>query len=254
VPRSCAAAVLFASLVLCACAHVRAADRYRADAIAQSPGLPIVDDVEAQHRVAYIQRVLDAQRRPIQIWRYGWIAAYSVLALGSLARPVLVGSDELAAAFVGLGGTSIGLASVLLNDENAGHAGNDLRGYLARTRDPWPLRLRVAEQAFRACARDEAFVHSWPAQFARVLVSVSSWAVVTFAARQERSGAVNLGVGLTVGQLSAHTHPTGMLDAWNRYVARHPDVEGRSIPFVDASAPRWAVVPAPSGPEFVVTF
>jgi hypothetical protein len=239
-----------------ACAHTAPAQSYRDDAIARyrPRGLPLVDDTEARSRVAYIQRRLDVQQFPARVWRYGWIIGFSTLAVGSALRPVIFGEHELPAGIVGGVGSLLGLASVLVNDEHNAHAGDDLRVYLAHTNDPWPLRLRVAEQAFRECARVEAFTRSWPAQIARAVVSFSSWAIIAYATGQQTSGALNLGAGLVIGQLSNITHPSGMVDAWNGYVARHPDVEGRHIPWSAGSHLRWAIVPSGSGPQFMMSF
>jgi hypothetical protein len=238
------------------CAHGVPAGNYRDDAIARyrAHGLPLVDDHDARARIAWIQRRLDAQRTPARMWRYGWIIGFSALALGSALRPAVFGEHELPAGIVGGVGSLLGLASVLVNDEHGAHAGDDLRFYLAHTRDAWPLRLRVAEQALRECARVEAFTRSWPAQIARAVVSFSSWIIIAYAFDQPTSGALNLGAGLVIGQLSNITHPSGMLDAWNAYVARHPEVEARHIPWSASGRLRWAIVPASSGPQFVMSF
>ena len=245
-----------AAILSSACAHRTAAETYREDGLApyRERGLPVVDERDAQQRVAFIQRTLDRIQPAERIWRYGWIIGFSTLAVGSAIRPAIFGINELPAGIVGGTGSLLGLASVLVNDEHGSHAADDLRGYLSRTSDPWSIRLRTAEQAFRECARVEAFVGSWPAQLARAAVGFGSWAIITFAANQPQSGAINLGAGLVIGQLSNITHPRGMVDAWNRYVSHHADVEGRHIPWSRANEMRWAIVPGSAGPQVIVSF
>jgi hypothetical protein len=250
------AAFAFVAVSHVGCATVTAAERFRADAVDRyaQRGLGEMSDAEAMTRVAFIQHVLDDAAGPTRMWRYGWIVGFGALAVGSGIRAAAFGPSQVAAGLVGAGGSLLGVGSVLLNDEHATHAGDDLRGYLAHTSDPWPLRVRVAEQALRECARVEAFSRGWLSQIARAVVSVSSWAIITFAANQPGPAAINLGAGLVIGQLSVVTHPQGLISVWDSYAQRHPDVEGRQIPWANVSPLRWAVVPSPTGLDVMFSF
>lgn len=253
-------AVIAITLSAWGCVGSASAQRRRRDeALDRSPRWNLevasgVGDGEARERVAFIQRTLDEAAMPARSWRYGWLAGFGTLAVGSGLRALAFGPNQIAAGLVGATTSTLGVATVLFNDERAAHAGNDLRGYLGHTSDPWPARLRVAERALEQAARGQVFIRSWPAQVGRAAVSFGAWLVLAFGTQQPGPGAVNLGAGLVIGQISMISHPFGLVSAWNRYVQRHADVSSPRLSSGDAGRVQWAIVPGPITPTLLLTF
>ena len=164
------------------------------------------DDAE---RLRFIDERLDAGRTRGQLWWVGWLASFSVLAIGQGAAAL-----ELRGAQYDTLRPRLGVSAV-----------SSMVGALGVLLMPWPGAwaparggsLADAEHRLNLISDGETLGHGWTAHLAAFLVNGVGALVLGLAFHLPVDAAVGFLVGMAVGELQIFTQPTAGIGDANDY-------------------------------------
>ena len=242
-PTLRATVALLAALVLVAPASARA------DEPAACPEVAPPDD-EVQRRLTWIERRIDDTEDDVRRWFSAFVVVHTLLTGVQLTLAISVPDDDARPDFIvnAIGG-GLGLATLLISMPPILGAGDFVRSLARDTPEARLAALRAAEDRLRRSAEASGFVRSELSAVASALYVEAGSLTLLFLGRT--TGAFTHAVGgVVLGQGRLLLHPTGAIDSWRTYRARHADAGCRpeDVPPPAPSAPGLALSPAVMGP------
>lgn len=221
----------------------------RADEPATCPEQGPADD-EVQRRLAWIEGRIDDTEDDVRRWFGAFVAIHTLLTGVQLTLALSVPDDDARPDFIvnSIGG-GLGLATLLISMPPILGAGDFVRSLPRDTPEARLAALRAAEDRLRRSAEASRFVRGELSSIASALYVEAASLTLLFLGRT--TGAFTHAVGGTIlGQGRLLLHPTGAIDSWRTYQARHADAGCRpeDVPPPSTSAPALALTPAAMGP------
>ena len=219
----------------------------RADPPACSDEAP--PDDEVRRRLAWIEARIDDTEDDVRRWFGAFVVIHTLLAGIQLTLAISTPSDDSRPDFIvnAIGG-GLGLVTLLISTPPILGAGDFVRSLARDTPEDRLAAMRAAEARLRRSAEASSFVRSELSSIASALYVEAASLTLLFLGRT--TGAFTHAIGGTIlGQGRLLLHPTGAIDAWRTYQARHPDAGCRAddVPRADAAAPALGLAPAALG-------
>ncbi len=230
---------------------------YTSTAIAEVPCAD-PDDAEVTTRIAAVQQHLDDDQLWSQVWWYGWMAAYTALAVGQLTLGLVQDENKTRDRYlVGMTGSVLGATLLAARPMTSAYGADWLRATADGTAEERLEKLRVAEDLLETAHDRQEAARGWLAHTAGAVWSLGSSAFVYWVIKDETGALINL-IGSTVlGEGRVLTAPSGSIDSFREYRKANPTpvctVEARRRPQAPPS-PTWAIVPSGLGLGAVVRF
>ncbi|WP_236518003.1 hypothetical protein [Sandaracinus amylolyticus] len=206
-------------------------------------------DAEVQRRLAWIERHVDPTERDTRWWFTGFLALHGLLTGVQLTLAIATPDDDARPDFiVNTISSGLGLITMAITTPPILGAGEFIRGLPRDTPEARLDAMRAAERRLQQSAEASGFVRSELSALASALYVEAASLTLLFLGRT--SGAFLLaGGGVVLGQGRLLLHPTGAIDAWRTYSARHADAGCESdAPVASAPGPSLAVSPSVPGP------
>lgn len=218
-PRPIAAAAISGMLAIATLAtSVPAA---RADAAACPDRDP--SDVEVTRRLAWIDHRVEEIEPDVRMWWSGFVAFQTLLVGVNLTLLVAANDDDgRIDPLVSGAGSVLGLITLFAFFPPMLGAGDLLRSLPRGTPGERLASLRVAEARLRSSAQASSDVRSDISAISSVLYAEAASLTLLFLG-QTTGAFMQAGGGIVVGLGRMLLHPTGAIDAWRIYSARHPD-------------------------------
>lgn len=220
----------------------------RADEPAACPEAPPPDD-EVQRRLAWIERQVEGNEDDVRRWFGAFVAIHTLLTGVQLTLALSTPDDQSRIDFIvnGVGG-GLGLVTLLISTPPILGAGDFLRSLPRETPEDRLAAMRAAEDRLRRSAEGSGFVRSELSSIASAAYVEAASLTLLFLGRTAAAFTHAAG-GLVLGQGRLLLHPTGAIDAWRTYQARHADAGCRpeDAPQAELAAPALALSPAVPG-------
>jgi len=213
-------------------------------------GSPVLGDIDAAHRLAFIRGTLDDQARRSQTWKWAWIVAGSSLVAGNFETAARTSSHtDRADGIVGGTGSLLIPLSILIRPPVVLADRTEVERRVAESTDACAA-LAGAEELFARDAYSQAKATGVVAHATSIGSNVGVGLLMGFGFEHWK-GAAWAGVGGTlISEAFIFTRPKGMIGALERY--RKGELSSPSV------SQRWSVVPLASrsrvGAQLLVAF
>jgi ethanolamine utilization microcompartment shell protein EutS len=180
-------------------------------------------DTEVERRLAWISTRIDDTEDDIRRWYGAFVVMHTVMTGVQLTLAIATPQDENRPDFiVNTTSSALGLLTLLISTPSILGAGEALRALPRDSREARLASLRVAERRLQRSAEGSRMVRSELSAVASALYGEAASLTLLFLGRP--SGAILHAAGSVVlGQGRLLLHPTGAIDSWRAYQARHPE-------------------------------
>jgi hypothetical protein len=226
-PRSITPPLLALALLLLA-------PRARAEALS---------DAEVTKRLAFISSTLESGTVAADRWWYGWYIGWTTLTAGEVVF-ALAATDRgfRVDSAVGAVSCSLGVIPLGFLPFVPRTAAASLRTLPGSTAEERRRKLVVGENLLRKSAEKEALGRSWLTHALGISVSIGAGLVLGLGYKRPVTGIINTVTGIALTEAQIFTQPTAAIGAWKAY-----GLGKFEAPVAAATAPRWTIVPQPTG-------
>ena len=204
-------------------------------------------DAEVTRRLAWIGARFEDTEDDVRLW-WGGFVAFQTLLVG-IQLTLLFAADEDSERIdpiVSGTGSAVGLATLFAFFPPILGAGDLMRSLPRETPEERLASLRVAEARLRASAAASSDVRNDISAVVSLVYNEAASLTLLFLG-QTIPAFMQAGGGILVGLGRMLLHPTGAIDAWRRYSARHPDAGCEAVAARDGGL-RFAIAPVGLGP------
>lgn len=212
------------------------------------------DDAEVRRRLEVVSRHVREQEPEVRRWFTTFVFLHGTMA--STAAIIAAASEDENSRnemLVGMTGSVLAVASLLVFMPPLVGAGDQLRAYGEETPEERLRKLRAAEDILRRAAASAEFVHGWfPATATALYTTAASSFVllglerVTFAYTHVIGGSI-----LGLGRLALR--PVAARALWRRYSRRYPDAACQEV-VAEPSEVSWRLHPQGLGMGLTIQF
>lgn len=185
------------------------------------------DSVLIEERIQTIQNMLDQSKKPVNLWWYGWLGAYSAATVGQGAV-YFISDDKATKQDMALGAatTVLGAAFQLLTPLNTGRDALTLAQLPETNTQERLLKLEMAEKLLEINANKEKAGRSWEIHALNSAVNLSSGLITWLAyKRSVWDGVINFALNTAITETQIWTQPTRTMRDYQNYCRKYKSGE-----------------------------
>jgi hypothetical protein len=184
-------------------------------------GEPALGHVDAGVRLRFVRERLRHEARRARIWSWSWAGIYTGLTVGQLAVTPAVAREDRRDYYVGAGAAFIGLIPLAVAPLSVmgDHRWLERRLAAAPPGTHECVLLAEAENLLVRGAKNEAFGRSSLVHVGNVVVNAIVFAIIGPGFGHWTSAAMNMVIGIAVGEAMINTQPVGAVADLERYRA-----------------------------------
>ena len=207
-------------------------------------------DVEITRRLGFIERHLEAGTVAADRWWYGWYGGWTALTVGEVVFAIAAPSRGFRVdSAVGAVSCSLGVIPLGFLPFVPRTAAASLRTLPGTTAEERRRKLVAGENLLRKSAETEALGRSWLTHTLGISVSIGAGLVLALGYKRPVTGTINAITGVLLTEAQIFTQPTAAIGAWRAY-----GLGKLETPAAATNAPRWTIVPQPTGIGLAAVF
>jgi hypothetical protein len=180
---------------------------------------PKLAAVGAAARLAYLRSTLDQEEKSASTWRWSWVSAYSVLAVGQLAFAGAVSTrDQQPGLYVGGVASAIAMVPLLVLPLEVVRDAPEFDAKISGWGPEHTCELITeGEKTLMQDAHNEARGASWVMHIVNILYNTVVTVIIGAGYHNWTNGVISGGVGALIGEAMILSQPTALTGAWQRY-------------------------------------
>ena len=200
-------------------------------------------------RLKFLSSELLAESNRAYTWTHAWAATYGILTIGQiLAVPAIIPADQVEW-WVAAATTAAGISFVLIDPLDVRDAGP---GYAQRAANPADLCAVIdeGETLLESSAAEERSSRRWYIHAANVAINLGFGLILGLGYGHWVAGAVNVLLGVAVGEVTIFSAPSRLISAWAEYQRG----ELGAAPAITSFRVFPLLLPGGAGAGFALTF